>query len=1438
MSSYHEGGQQLKATGAPTQRSSRATHTLTTTSLASLDSLNSLAATSVEVSRSTHTTLTTTSLASLDSLNSLAATAVEVGYSASMTTPPADALPPLADCLIQWLWDMVVLSPSAGVSWELRQGLADTLLLPLVHKAPHPLKACLGIFRRNICHSMVEAMYRGLSDSDIKQWVFSPIGPLMKNSTLMNLITADFRALTACCRNNSNPMNLITADFRSLTVCCRNLGNSAMDLQMEGLARRAMCRAWNACMALVAATQNNVKQYVKPLHVAGGEGERITMWRHLFGSAKEVPTFTVETSSGGRGSYTAKLQKAKANSSAGGPALLMSLGSTLHSSNPSVATLSAKISSSQLLDEFNPVNLIHDQPPSQQRQEQEDALLDGLPRDLGLLLREREAGDKGRGWLVSMDDEMDAHACMVPLVMLMERATGLTSEPPASKVMPEWAAEVLKALEADDSVVPRYAKLFLCKAILHTELRRDQAQAREQHASGSASGALTHATVPSSSAAMVKAIVPAAVTDRQQKYGDFHYVLRDLCLVALQSWGKIFERRGETAGAAALDAPMLRYDEGGRLSQAAGAFMPHLVLPACKHVHLLCRIALYDIMNNISTIMLQVLDNNIETVKMLLGRWGRCVALPVDVIKAHIASGSAKQQRNTDLGGGTDWNGEIKVGGKAPTRASAGGQADGLVGGSDGPRAQANAVLRGDGAQQLWSTLRRLPVSSKPSTSVCRQLWSTLQRLPVSSKPSTSVGALFGLILTRLKERGPTARLSFTPDGGHTSDLTYERVADDVRDCIRALQGKGLYPHSISLLEQASSFHPPVVDSSVSFLLSALARVAGGTGPVYRAEALEVLRRRAGGTAELSTVLLRELSHTDMWAATVADPKPVVQQKAIQLLRPLLLAERDELALAPAAALIDIMTLHPDSACRYELIQFLREAWDARPSWRDAVLRAPLVVMLGDADPTVRKEALEMWHASLSRSPTMRLDQMLQLAALPELQDKPASWREQLHGRWGAAASLLLLRLVQDHPDCQGRALCPAPLGECDFLDVHVRTAPAATAHFGSMGTSAEVGTESDASFSSGAALFRGGGYIQATQANSSGYRPTVSLSLNDLAPDVKQSIGQVLPAQGGSPHPSGRGGSPLLGSPGAAKALGLAGVANLSHRMGGTSHQRTGFILPMMAMADRDVQSARLTLSELMAMFAQGAGAEQRGAGPSFIQKDQLASLQRSLAAAFALQSTQPSFLSCLQSLAVSAVRCQAGSSGQAVIEPAHVLAAGNASGGLQAAALQIEESIIIKQKPAEVRGGRSISQGSWAAAPADADAGTWRALAVLYQELGDADLASLALDGRWNMLSLCDLLLPAYVSPNVVPVAPLLVIGTRWALEYAFPALDGRWNMLSRCDLLLPAYVSPGVIPLTPLIVVGTSWALKYVYPSVIPLTRLNVIGTRWALEYASSG
>lgn len=86
----------------------------------------------------------------------------------------------------------------------------------------------------------------------------------------------------------------------------------------------------------------------------------------------------------------------------------------------------------------------------------------GLPSHLWAALEQRwgsgggPAEDSGGDVLLSVDDEMDRHPCMVPLVLMLERACqmedGLVGTQP-----PEWAASLLRVLQGGEPAVSRYA---------------------------------------------------------------------------------------------------------------------------------------------------------------------------------------------------------------------------------------------------------------------------------------------------------------------------------------------------------------------------------------------------------------------------------------------------------------------------------------------------------------------------------------------------------------------------------------------------------------------------------------------------------------------------------------------------------------------------------------------------------------------------------------------------------------------------------------------------------------------------------------------------------------------------------------------------------------------------------------------------------------------
>ena len=63
--------------------------------------------------------------------------------------------------------------------------------------------------------------------------------------------------------------------------------------------------------------------------------------------------------------------------------------------------------------------------------------------------------------LLSTDDELDRHPCMLPTVQLLERAAATWQCPdaPGAGEMPEWAKTLKRSLESS----PRYARLYITK---------------------------------------------------------------------------------------------------------------------------------------------------------------------------------------------------------------------------------------------------------------------------------------------------------------------------------------------------------------------------------------------------------------------------------------------------------------------------------------------------------------------------------------------------------------------------------------------------------------------------------------------------------------------------------------------------------------------------------------------------------------------------------------------------------------------------------------------------------------------------------------------------------------------------------------------------------------------------------------------------------------
>jgi len=63
--------------------------------------------------------------------------------------------------------------------------------------------------------------------------------------------------------------------------------------------------------------------------------------------------------------------------------------------------------------------------------------------------------------LLSIDDELDRHPCMLPTVQLLERAAAAWQRPdaPGAGEMPDWAKTLKRSLESSQ----RYVRLFITK---------------------------------------------------------------------------------------------------------------------------------------------------------------------------------------------------------------------------------------------------------------------------------------------------------------------------------------------------------------------------------------------------------------------------------------------------------------------------------------------------------------------------------------------------------------------------------------------------------------------------------------------------------------------------------------------------------------------------------------------------------------------------------------------------------------------------------------------------------------------------------------------------------------------------------------------------------------------------------------------------------------
>lgn len=90
-----------------------------------------------------------------------------------------------------------------------------------------------------------------------------------------------------------------------------------------------------------------------------------------------------------------------------------------------------------------------------------------------------EAGEEEDSLSV-MDDELDSHDCMLPLVHLIEKAAALfeASHAHPGGMMPEWMKRMHDAVGSGE--VPSYARLFLVKVVLHVDRRHAERQNPEE----------------------------------------------------------------------------------------------------------------------------------------------------------------------------------------------------------------------------------------------------------------------------------------------------------------------------------------------------------------------------------------------------------------------------------------------------------------------------------------------------------------------------------------------------------------------------------------------------------------------------------------------------------------------------------------------------------------------------------------------------------------------------------------------------------------------------------------------------------------------------------------------------------------------------------------------------------------------------------------------
>ncbi|CAD7699531.1 unnamed protein product, partial [Ostreobium quekettii] len=389
--------------------------------------------------------------------------------------------------------------------------------------------------------------------------------------------------------------------------------------------------------ALLISTQRNPKFFTLALQGATKGAAPVQLWTALLDPYATI-SFSVDSMEGPGEhlSRTASIVTALKDQLLAGKKSVGE-GSGLRTLDVAQSTLSAKIAPSQYSlvedgedgpkDKQDVTDSVAENPPPKAEGPVDTSMEIWGSGSLNMSGSQSEFEVLGRK-LMHVEDQLDANNAMLALVLLLERGSSLSCADPQD--LPIW--QVLASLKSP--VVSRYAKLFLCKAIVHVELRdRERSQRLAQMASldslptsgdpnsggdpmevDGEDGDSADAPERSSSAfskhaheffpPMVDIIVDASAGDGSNP-GEFNSFVRSVCFVFLR-WALLFEKTA---------AGRLRF--GDEIEEAS--------------VKLLGQLGRVGFSNRAD-----VLRINSGYIQMFVGQWGAAIPFPVEPILTQL----------------------------------------------------------------------------------------------------------------------------------------------------------------------------------------------------------------------------------------------------------------------------------------------------------------------------------------------------------------------------------------------------------------------------------------------------------------------------------------------------------------------------------------------------------------------------------------------------------------------------------------------------------------------------------------------------------------------------------------------------------------------------------------------------------------------------------